>query len=802
MADKFVSADNLAYIWQKIKNLLSEELAKTGHKIDLSLDNSNYVMTINLLDSSNKILSTGSIDLPLETMVVDADYDDANKTIILTLQNGNTTSFSVADLISGLVKISDLDNYLLKADMPVTKLSSMDAENPVVLRNLESNVYILHGYILPYEGSSDLYAAQTPIQASVAKSSDASFVQLFFPYNNMLQYFEITDSSYTEKSLSLNNIVINTRTINNKTLDEDITLNSDDIDDTNQTHKFVTDTEKSNWNDKVDKTSYQVIEGQKVFSKPIRTGQGNNESDFRAGVEIDEGGVITCKNERDGANFITRLILPTIEDTRIDVNVPKKSGTIALTNDIPTDNSQLTNGAGYTKVEPSTTNGNIKVDNQEITVYTLPTDVTKNDQLSFYGSSIEMSIDDSTYVVSLKLINAEGTQLGETQTIDLPLESVVVNGAYDNTTKEVILTLDNGNEIRFSVADLVSGLQSEITSTNKLSSDLVDDTDSANKFVTDNEKETWNNKANVSDIPTKLTQLTNDGDGVDGKKYINKEFLEQYVQEINEAALLGYVSGINYYSEDVFYVTTTPTGESVKTYEYYPLDYDKNIAVRPLIGEKVNLDYDKYKNYSSFNPAIRDLTYSVTFENEDTITIQYTGPSDTTINNGNMAMNIFADNFFTPSYLKKLEDNTSYLIRITSKTLNADNVEQDRKFGLLYLSYGRNKQVGESERTNGAAQNQYVYIQEMKYTNTGSSVGKYLPRRAFNEYVLNVGDKSEFEYSGNADKEPYLILRSLIPMYQDWKYVYKIEINKVDTNCQSISDDEVNSIWNEVTNNG
>lgn len=56
----------------------------------------------------------------------------------------------------------------------------------------------------------------------------------------------------------------------------------------------------------------------------------------------------------------------------------------------------------------------------------------------------------------------------------------------------------------------LDGYQEEITSTNKLSSDLVDDNNSTNKFVTSSEKETWNNKANVSDIPTKTSQLTND----------------------------------------------------------------------------------------------------------------------------------------------------------------------------------------------------------------------------------------------------------------------------------------------------
>jgi hypothetical protein len=40
--------------------------------------------------------------------------------------------------------------------------------------------------------------------------------------------------------------------------------------------------------------------------------------------------------------------------------------------------------------------------------------------------------------------------------IDLPLESVVVSGSYDAVNKKVVLTLENGNTVEFSVADLVA----------------------------------------------------------------------------------------------------------------------------------------------------------------------------------------------------------------------------------------------------------------------------------------------------------------------------------------------------------
>ena len=75
------------------------------------------------------------------------------------------------------------------------------------------------------------------------------------------------------------------------------------------------------------------------------------------------------------------------------------------------------------------------------------------------GSSIELTMNSSTYVVTLNLKNADGDTIS-TGSIDLPIESVVVSGAYDSSTKEVVLTLQGGSTVRFSVADLVAGLVS------------------------------------------------------------------------------------------------------------------------------------------------------------------------------------------------------------------------------------------------------------------------------------------------------------------------------------------------------
>lgn len=144
-----------------------------------------------------------------------------------------------------------------------------------------------------------------------------------------------------------------------------------------------------------------------------------------------------------------------------------------------------------------------------ITVPTTAADVSALPSSTKYAANLSLSINSSTYVVTAQLKDQDGNNLGSSQTIDLPLESVVVNGSYDDATKKIILTLQNGNTIEFSVADLVSGLQSEITSSNMLDADLVDDSTSTNKFVTTTDISNWNAKQDALTAGTGIDITSN-----------------------------------------------------------------------------------------------------------------------------------------------------------------------------------------------------------------------------------------------------------------------------------------------------
>lgn len=140
-----------------------------------------------------------------------------------------------------------------------------------------------------------------------------------------------------------------------------------------------------------------------------------------------------------------------------------------------------------------------------ITVPTTAADVSALPASTKYAATLSLSMNSTTYVVTAQLKDQDGNNLGTAQTIDLPLESVVVSGSYDSATKKVILTLQSGSTIEFSVADLVSGLQTEITSQNKLDADLVDDSTASNKFASASQLTKLDNLPTITTIGSNLT---------------------------------------------------------------------------------------------------------------------------------------------------------------------------------------------------------------------------------------------------------------------------------------------------------
>lgn len=73
-----------------------------------------------------------------------------------------------------------------------------------------------------------------------------------------------------------------------------------------------------------------------------------------------------------------------------------------------------------------------------------------------------------------------------------------IRRAIYNIQKRLSILEENGGSGGSSTSIDISGKQDVIDSTHKLASDLVDDSDQTNKFVTLQEKNAWNGKSNFS----------------------------------------------------------------------------------------------------------------------------------------------------------------------------------------------------------------------------------------------------------------------------------------------------------------
>ena len=113
-----------------------------------------------------------------------------------------------------------------------------------------------------------------------------------------------------------------------------------------------------------------------------------------------------------------------------------------------------------------------------------------------HAKSLEVSMNSSTYVLTFTLKDANGDTLS-TQSVDLPSESAVVGGTYDNNNKRIVLLLQGGQTVNVPVSDLISGL----VSTSDLSSAIS--TALANHYTKTEMDTALGLKANSADVYSK-----------------------------------------------------------------------------------------------------------------------------------------------------------------------------------------------------------------------------------------------------------------------------------------------------------
>ncbi len=161
------------------------------------------------------------------------------------------------------------------------------------------------------------------------------------------------------------------------------------------------------------------------------------------------------------------------------------------------------------------------IQNNTTDINTLKNQVQSFALISETGSKVEIEINSLTYVMKIILKDKNDNVINTSNEIDLPLETMVVGARYDSGTQELVITLKNGQETRFSIADLIDGLVSqtdfdelaEIVQTNTETIDNNTTAIAANIAEINNNSKSIENITNL--IDTELDTGTVEGTTID-----------------------------------------------------------------------------------------------------------------------------------------------------------------------------------------------------------------------------------------------------------------------------------------------
>lgn len=84
----------------ELVNEVSVEAVGSARKIEFEISD-DYVLSALLKDKNGEVVSTATVDLPIEKLVASAEYDEEQKAIIFTLQNGETLIVPISDFTHG-----------------------------------------------------------------------------------------------------------------------------------------------------------------------------------------------------------------------------------------------------------------------------------------------------------------------------------------------------------------------------------------------------------------------------------------------------------------------------------------------------------------------------------------------------------------------------------------------------------------------------------------------------------------------------------------------------------------------------
>ena len=180
---------------------ISKDAIVNGDKIEFSW-----------LVSGNATQLAGKTQFWINFVCVDDDDNivyswgtETFKSIYILANNSNTEAVirKFPDVLSQW-KQEVLDSIEIDGERLIGLVESPSKDGTILcLRDLDSGMYILSGRFKPYRSAAVTYSFSNNILASVIRDDDISYVQVFYPKDNTVQYFEIYDDDVLRKDTKL-----------------------------------------------------------------------------------------------------------------------------------------------------------------------------------------------------------------------------------------------------------------------------------------------------------------------------------------------------------------------------------------------------------------------------------------------------------------------------------------------------------------------------------------------------------------------------------------------------------------------
>jgi len=528
LIDHIIMDTNIKPIRDNVSQYESVRLSFYFMNFDNYIKNS-QIKTFSFLEGQMPADFTPSTPIQNENVDYLIQYGFTNSQL-----NGNTLEFY--NMNGELVKSFDFSPFMQEQ----SDLAQTDSSHETFVKN-KSTKYLAN------EGSdgTDTYAEMGDVSSAVGDLKDdlldgtvevavATNVSTKINGHNITDIFEndgTTAKSATKASQDGNGDVISdtyvpkTRTINSKALSADITLtpadigahpeitssnklSSDLVDDTNNTHKFVSSSEKETWNGKQDlidsshKLDADLVDDTSTTNKFVTTEDKSNWNNKVASVSID--GTIIAQD----ANHNVEIPTTEVQTISVDDTVTQNSTNL------------IESGAVYSglsvKLDKQPDGSNDLISNNKITTRYLP-DFLLGQVL--YGGNV------TTGAVATLTVNAKSKLGTASNTITLTNDTTAITGYEANDGIYYIATTDfafagltiltgdwlisRGNAWdKIDNTDAVTGIKGNAENSYRVGNvevdpDDLDDTNTTNKFVTANEKSTWSGKQDA--LPTTST---------------------------------------------------------------------------------------------------------------------------------------------------------------------------------------------------------------------------------------------------------------------------------------------------------